>query len=154
TPAAFHRLNELRLQHWPHSLLCTSTHDSKRSEDVRARLNVLSEIPRDWGLRIAKWHRFNRAKRRRHRGRPVPSRAEEYLFYQTLVGSWPVVDRGAGMDEYRARICAYMTKALREAKVNTSWAKPSERYEGLMLSFVNDALGDAGRNPFVDDVDK
>jgi len=154
TPAAFHRLNELRLQHWPHSLISTSTHDSKRSEDVRARLNVLSEIPREWGARIGKWHRINRAKRRRRRGRSVPSRAEEYLFYQTLVGSWPVADRAAGMDEYRARICTYMTKALREAKQNTSWAKPSERYEGLMLSFVNDVLGDAARNPFLDDVDK
>jgi (1->4)-alpha-D-glucan 1-alpha-D-glucosylmutase len=85
TPSAFHRQSELRLRHWPHSMLCTSTHDSKRSEDVRARLNVLSEIPFDWETRIAKWRRLNRA-RRRVGGRLVPSRSEEYLFYQTWSG--------------------------------------------------------------------
>jgi (1->4)-alpha-D-glucan 1-alpha-D-glucosylmutase len=154
TPAAFHRQSELRLQHWPHSLLCTSTHDSKRSEDVRARLNVLSEIPLEWGQRIAKWRRFNRAKRRRREGRPVPSRVEEYLLYQTLVGTWPVADRAEAMPVLRARISAYMTKALREAKVNTSWAKPNERYEEFVSTFVNEIMSDAARNPFVDDLDE
>jgi (1->4)-alpha-D-glucan 1-alpha-D-glucosylmutase len=154
TPAAFHRLCGLRLRHWPHSMLGTSTHDSKRSEDVRARLNVLSEIPFDWETRIAKWRRFNRAKRHRVGGRPVPSRPEEYLFYQTLVGSWPVIDRATAMPEYRKRISAYMIKALREAKINTSWAKQSERYEQLVTAFVGDVLGDATRNPFLDDLDE
>jgi (1->4)-alpha-D-glucan 1-alpha-D-glucosylmutase len=155
TPAAFHRQSELRLLHWPHSILGTSTHDSKRSEDVRARLNVLSEIPFDWETRIAKWRRFNRAKRHRVGGRPVPSRAEEYLFYQTLVGSWPFADRPAAMPEYRTRISAYMIKALREAKINTSWAKQSERYEELVSAFVNDVLSNgASRNPFLDDIDE
>jgi (1->4)-alpha-D-glucan 1-alpha-D-glucosylmutase len=154
TPAAFHRLNELRLQHWPHSMLGTSTHDSKRSEDVRARLNVLSEIPDDWGARIAKWRRFNRTKRRRVEGRPIPSRHEEYLFYQTVVGTWPSDRKAAATDEYRARIDAYMVKALREAKVNTSWTSPNTRYEDLVRGFVSDALADGGRNPFVDDLDE
>ncbi len=153
TPAAFHRLNELRLQHWPHSMLATSTHDSKRSEDVRARLDVLSEIPLDWGERLTKWRRINRTKRRRLDGRTVPSRHEEYLFYQTLVGTWPVADRAAAMTDYRARIEAYMVKALREAKVNTSWASPDTSYEELALAFVRDSLAEAARNPFVDDVD-
>ena len=153
TPAAFHRLNELRLQHWPHSMLGTSTHDSKRSEDVRARLNVLSEIPSEWGERLTKWRRINRTKRRRRDGRAVPSRQEEYLLYQTLVGSWPVTDRPAAMPEYIARIEAYMVKALREAKLNTSWATPNAAYEDLVLGFVKDSLAEAGRNPFVDDVD-
>jgi (1->4)-alpha-D-glucan 1-alpha-D-glucosylmutase len=153
TPAAFHRLNELRLQYWPHSMLTTSTHDSKRSEDVRARLDVLSEIPLEWGERLTKWRRFNRAKRRRLDGRTVPSRHEEYLYYQTLVGSWPVADRAAAMPDYRARIEAYMIKALREAKVNTSWASPDTRYEELVLAFVKDTLSEASRNPFVDEVD-
>jgi (1->4)-alpha-D-glucan 1-alpha-D-glucosylmutase len=135
-------------------MLATSTHDSKRSEDVRARLNVLSEIPFDWETRIAKWRRFNRAKRRRVGGRPVPSRAEEYLFYQTLVGTWPGADRADAMPEYRSRISDYMLKALREAKVNTSWAKQNERYEELVTTFVNDVLGDATRTHFVDDLDE
>jgi (1->4)-alpha-D-glucan 1-alpha-D-glucosylmutase len=153
TLAAFHRLNELRLQHWPHSMVGTSTHDSKRSEDVRARLNVLSEISAEWGTRITKWRRFNRAKRRRIETRTVPSRSDEYLLYQTLVGSWPIVDRPAVMAEYRERIEAYMIKALREAKLNTSWANPEARYEELMLGFVRDVLADAGRNPVLDDLD-
>jgi (1->4)-alpha-D-glucan 1-alpha-D-glucosylmutase len=153
TPAAFHRLNELRLQHWPHSMLATSTHDSKRSEDVRARLDVLSEIPLHWGVRLAKWRRINRSKRRRLEGRTVPSRHEEYLLYQTLVGTWPVVNRPVAMDDYRARIEAYLVKALREAKVNTSWATPNVRYEELVLAFVRDSLAENSRNPFVDDVD-
>ena len=153
TPAAFHRLCALRLKHWPHSMLGTSTHDSKRSEDVRSRLNVLSEIPFDWETRIAKWRRFNRARRQRVGGRPVPSRSEEYLFYQTLVGSWPVADRTAAFAEYRSRISDYMIKALREAKLNTSWAKPNERYEQLVSSFVSEVLNDE-RNPFLDDLDE
>jgi (1->4)-alpha-D-glucan 1-alpha-D-glucosylmutase len=154
TPAAFHRQNALRLRHWPHSMLGTSTHDSKRSEDVRARLNVLSEIPFDWETRIAKWRRFNRARRGRVGGRPVPSRSEEYLLYQTLVGSWPVGDRAVAFPAYRTRISDYMIKALREAKVNTSWAKPSERYEELVSTFVREVLNDAQRNPFLDDLDE
>jgi (1->4)-alpha-D-glucan 1-alpha-D-glucosylmutase len=154
TPAAFHRQCELRLRHWPHSMLGTSTHDSKRSEDVRARLNVLSEIPFDWETRLAKWRRINRAKLRRVSGRPVPSRAEEYLLYQTLVGSWPVGDRADAMPDYCSRISAYMIKALREAKINTSWAKQNQRYEELVSTFVSDVLDDAGRNPFLDDLDE
>lgn len=153
--AEFHRANAERAKSRPNAMLDTSTHDSKRSEDVRARLNVLSEIPFDWETRIAKWRRFNRAKRHRIGGRPVPSRPEEYLFYQTLVGSWPVVDRADAMPEYRSRISAYMIKALREAKINTSWAKQSERYETLVSGFVSDVLSNgASRNPFLDDLDE
>jgi (1->4)-alpha-D-glucan 1-alpha-D-glucosylmutase len=84
----------------------------------------------------------------------VPSRSEEYLFYQTLVGSWPVADRADAMREYRERVSAYMIKALREAKINTSWAKQNERYEQLVSAFVGDVLGDATRNPFIDDLDE
>jgi (1->4)-alpha-D-glucan 1-alpha-D-glucosylmutase len=155
TPAAFHRLNELRLQHWPHSMLGTSTHDSKRSEDVRARIDVLSEMPVEWGERIVKWRRFNRSRRRKlEDGRSVPSRHEEYLLYQTLVGSWPVYARERQMDDYRARIEAYMVKALREAKVNTSWASADARYEELVLAFVRESLAETQRNPFVEDLDQ
>jgi (1->4)-alpha-D-glucan 1-alpha-D-glucosylmutase len=135
-------------------MLATSTHDSKRSEDVRARLDVLSEIPLDWAARLLKWRRINRLKRRRIDTRTVPSRHEEYLLYQTLVGTWPIAERAAVMDEYRARIEAYIVKALREAKVNTSWASPDTRYEELVLAFLKDSLAESGRNPFVDDLDE
>src|SRR5690606_12068576 len=153
TPAAFHRLAELRLQHWPHTMLGTSTHDSKRSEDVRARLNVLSEMPDEWRARLVKWRRINASKRRRLDSRGVPSRNEEYLLYQTLVGSWPAVNRAEEMPEYRERIAAYMTKALREAKVNTSWARPNTEYEERALAFVADVLAETQRNPFIEDID-
>jgi (1->4)-alpha-D-glucan 1-alpha-D-glucosylmutase len=157
TPAAFHRLAELRREHWPHSLLATSTHDSKRSEDVRARLNVLSEIPDEWGARLFKWRRFNRAKRRKLGPAAAPSRMEEYFIYQTLVGSWPMRDRGSeprALDPYRERIEAYVLKALREAKVSTSWAKPNAEREQRALAFVRDVLAENGtRNPFMEDLD-
>jgi (1->4)-alpha-D-glucan 1-alpha-D-glucosylmutase len=154
TPAAFHRLAELRLQHWPHTMLGTSTHDSKRSEDVRARLNVLSEMPDEWRARLLKWRRINASRRRRLAVRSVPSRNEEYLLYQTLVGSWPAGNRAAEMDEYRERIAAYMTKALREAKVHTSWSRPNADYEERVLGFVADVLSETQRNPFVEDLDE
>lgn len=154
TIPAFHRLNELRLQHWPGSMLATSTHDSKRSEDVRARLNVLSEMSGEWRDRISKWRRFNRAKRGKLGAATVPSRTEEYLLYQTLVGTWPVVERAQEMQSYRERIEAYMVKALREAKVNTSWVNPRPDYEERVLAFVRDTLAENARNPFVEDLDE
>jgi (1->4)-alpha-D-glucan 1-alpha-D-glucosylmutase len=155
TPAAFHRLAELRKEHWPHSMLATSTHDSKRSEDVRARLNVLSELPEVWRERLDKWRRFNRAKRRRLGQASVPSRAEEYFIYQTLVGSWPTgQERSQAMTQYRERIEAYVVKAARESKASTSWAKPNADYEERLIAFVRDVLAENGaRNPFVDDLD-
>src|SRR5262249_44509330 len=113
TPAAFHRLAGLRSEHWPHSLLAPSPPHTNRSEDVRARLNVLSEIPDEWGARLFKWRRFNRAKRRKLGPAAAPTRMEEYFIYQTLVGSWP--GRDSDLAVYRERIEAYVLKALREA---------------------------------------
>jgi (1->4)-alpha-D-glucan 1-alpha-D-glucosylmutase len=154
TPSAFHRLNELRQQYWPHSMLGTSTHDSKRSEDVRARLNVLSEMPDEWRARLLKWRRFNRTKRRKLDAKTVPSRAEEYLLYQTLLGTWPLLEREAALPHYRERIEAYLTKALREAKLDTTWAQPNAAYEERALAFVRDVLAEGtARNPFLEDLD-
>jgi (1->4)-alpha-D-glucan 1-alpha-D-glucosylmutase len=153
SPAAFHRLGQLRMQYWPHSMLSTSTHDSKRSEDVRARLNVLSEMPREWRARVARWRRLNQPTRRRSGDLPIPSLNEEYLFYQTLVGTWPVPRDDDSMSRYCERLEAYMVKALREAKVNTSWATPHVDYEGAVLAFVRDVLTGPLRRQFIDDVD-
>lgn len=151
TPAAFHRLNQLRAIHWPRSMLSTSTHDSKRSEDVRARLNVLSEVPAAWHTRVARWRRFNQARRR---AAPIPDANDEYLLYQTLVGTWPGTGTESALAAYRERIETYMIKALREAKNATSWTNPNTDYENGMLDLVRRALRTGNGNRFVADLDE
>ena len=153
TPAAFHRLAQIRLQRWPHTMLGTSTHDSKRSEDVRARINVLSEIPKAWRERLAKWRRLNRSRQGVAGDAAAPSRTEEYLLYQTLVGSWPVPFHPDELAPYSERIVAYMTKAMREAKVSTSWTRPNAEHEAEVERFVRDILSPSSRNPFIEDLD-
>src|SRR5207249_8986642 len=86
---AFHRHNAERARDWPAALLATSTHDTKRSEDVRARIDVLSELPREWRTALTRWTRLNGRKKLSVQGRVVPDRNEEYLLYQTLLGAWP-----------------------------------------------------------------
>ncbi len=137
TPLAeFHAAMRERQRETPGGLSATSTHDTKRGEDVRARINVLSEIPRAWRHRLARWHRLNRRHRTVVDGRPVPGAVEEYLLYQTLVGAWPISAE---------RLRAYLLKALREAKVATSWVNPDPRYEEAVLGFA-DAVLDGRRS--------
>ena len=139
--AAFHRVNQDRLRFWPHAMLNTSTHDSKRSEDVRARINVLTEIPQIWQERVSYWNRVNRSKKSQVGEMMAPSKNDEYAFYQNLIGAWPVAV-GEG-DERRAlveRLKAYMVKACREAKEHTSWVNPTEAYENAVESFVEGTL--------------
>jgi maltooligosyltrehalose synthase len=93
----FHRQNLARQARWPFSLIATTTHDTKRSEDLRARINVLSEIPNVWRTAINRWARLNRRHRREVAGQPAPSRNDEYLFYQSLVGVWPLDTGGTGL---------------------------------------------------------
>jgi (1->4)-alpha-D-glucan 1-alpha-D-glucosylmutase len=130
SPDAFHRACGEAAARWPDGMLATSTHDTKRSEDVRARLAVLSEMPDAWERAVRRWARINR----RHRRGGLPDGNAEYLLYQTLVGAWPITpDRAA----------AYMEKAAREAKVHTSWISPDQEYERALLGFVRGTLGDA-----------
>ena len=89
TLAGFHRRNAARLQRWPHAMLASSTHDTKRSEDVRARINVLSEIPEEWRGAPLRWNRANTARKSIVKGELAPGRNDEYLFYQVLLGTWP-----------------------------------------------------------------
>jgi (1->4)-alpha-D-glucan 1-alpha-D-glucosylmutase len=142
---AFHALNLERTRRWPHGLTATSTHDTKRSEDVRARISVLSEVPHRWRECLGRWSRRNRRKKKIADGQAIPDRNEEYLFYQTLIGAWPI--RFADADDrarFRNRIKDYMLKAAREAKDNTSWVSPDASYEGALLEFI-DAVLDDGR---------
>ena len=128
--AEFHRGNQERAGRFPNSMLGTSSHDTKRSEDVRARLNTLSEMPRMWGQDVMKWRRINR----RHKveladGRIVPDNNEEYLLYQTLAGAWPLhMNSEEERREFVARVQQYMEKAMHEAKVNLSWLNSNPEY--------------------------
>lgn len=149
----FHDRMQERQQRWPHAFSATSTHDTKRSEDVRARINVLSELPKEWRATVGRWHRLNRRKKRSLEEQKVPDRNEEYLLYQTLIGSWPFEDLNDA--EYRTfcdRIHAYMAKALKEAKVHTSWINPSQSYAEAVHEFLEDILDRTGPNPFLDDL--
>ncbi len=134
----FHQANEERAHRWPNSMLSTSTHDSKRSEDVRARLDVLSEMPKPWATQVMRWRRLNRPKRRAiSDGRAVPDANEEYLLYQTLVGAWPFETLTASArGDFLGRIQRYMNKAVHEAKVNLSWTNQNPEYVAALEQFV------------------
>jgi (1->4)-alpha-D-glucan 1-alpha-D-glucosylmutase len=149
--AHFHAKNLARRQSWRNAMLASSTHDTKRSEDVRARINVLSEIPAEWYRAIRTWQRLNEAKKIQVAGEPVPSANEEYFLYQTLLGAWPLHPMDdAGHAEFLGRIHIYMEKALREAKVNTSWINPNTEYEAAFHSFLDAILDRSSGKPFLD----
>jgi (1->4)-alpha-D-glucan 1-alpha-D-glucosylmutase len=147
---AFHGQNMERVKFWPHALVATDTHDTKRSEDVRARINVLSEIPREWGDQVKAWARVNKKKKTMSDGVEAPDRNEEYLLYQTLLGVWPLETiNWTVSDEFIARIRDYMIKASREAKVNTSWINPNEAYELALTSFIDHITRPGPGNKFL-----
>lgn len=149
----FHDYVARRAERWPHAMNSTSTHDTKRSEDVRARIHVLSEIPEIWGRHAANWARLNEEKRSSEDGQPIPDRNDEYLLYQTLVGAWPLdADSEAAYAEFVERIQRYMEKATREAKLHTSWINPNEAYDQGLRDFVAGILDRSGENPFLDDL--
>lgn len=142
----FHRLNAERLESCPHTLLATSTHDTKRSEDVRMRIAAISEFPDLWQRALKRWAKWNRKLKRKIGGEVAPSGNEEYLIYQTLIGAWPFEELdGKGRDEFRKRIQQYLTKALKEAKVNSSWTEPNEEWENAVSDFIAGVL-DVERN--------
>ncbi|HEX6747086.1 MAG TPA: malto-oligosyltrehalose synthase [Longimicrobium sp.] len=149
----FHAYNRERAERWPGALSASSTHDTKRSEDVRARIDMLSEIPELWTERVNRWAVMNRPHRRDEDGEPVPDRNDEYLLYQTLVGAWPLgeMDEAAHAD-FVARIQQYMDKATREAKVHTSWINPNPTYDDGLRDFIAAILRRDGDNPFVADL--
>ncbi|MFO0887510.1 MAG: malto-oligosyltrehalose synthase [Isosphaeraceae bacterium] len=151
-PRALHDFNRNRQRRWPYSLSPLSTHDTKRSEDVRARLNVLSEIPGVWRSCLERWGRLNAPHRGQINGQPVPDRNEEYLLYQTLIGAWPIGMRDPGESErFVERIQEYMKKALYEAKVHTSWTDPHEEYDAALRRFIDRILDPGLGGAFLED---
>ncbi|MEX2571542.1 MAG: malto-oligosyltrehalose synthase [Gemmatimonadota bacterium] len=140
-PHDLHRWIAERAERWPQAMNSSSTHDTKRSEDVRARINVLSEIPHEWRDAVSRWAQMNRPLKSEVDGDPVPDANDEYLLYQTLVGAWPldVHDKEVGA-EFRDRVQAYMEKATREAKLHTSWINPNEVFDNGLREFIGEIL--------------
>lgn len=150
TLAGFHRASAQRVDRRPHALLGTSTHDTKRGEDTRARLAVLSEMPEEWARQVETWSRLARAP-----GRCGGHRTPEYLFYQLLLGAWPAELTGIGnLDEEKLRFFVErmegaIVKSMREAKGQSNWAVPNTSHEEAMLAFVRDARDTSRPNAFL-----
>ncbi len=148
SPSAFHRANAERAEHHPHALLATATHDHKRGEDVRTRIDALSEMPGLWDRSIRRWNRINELRKSTIESGPAPTENDEYMLYQVLVGTWPASWLEAdpatiaedARDAYIDRIETYLRKALREAKFRTSWTNPNVPYEDATLAFARDLL--------------
>ena len=152
---ALHQSNQGRLKHSPDTMLTTSTHDTKRSEDVRNRLNVLSELPQLWSASVRRWQRMNsKFKQKMEDGRIAPDNNEEYLLYQTILGAWPwQMESQKDREDYLERIKQYAAKALSEAKVNLSWINPDAEYMKAVNAFITAILmpGPRGKeSPFVE----
>ena len=149
-----HQSNQERLKHSPDTMLTTSTHDTKRSEDVRNRLNVLSELPQLWSASVRRWQRMNfKFKQKMEDGRIAPDNNEEYLLYQTILGAWPwQMESQQDREKYVERLKQYAFKALSEAKVNLSWINPDPEYIKAVHGFITAIMmpGPKGKeSPFI-----
>jgi (1->4)-alpha-D-glucan 1-alpha-D-glucosylmutase len=148
-PEELHRRMRARQRQWPGTLNATATHDTKRGEDVRARINVLSELAGEWSKHVRQWSRWNKAKKQIVEGQPVPDGNEEWLLYQTLVGTWPLERRE--LSPLPGRLQEYIVKAAREAKVHTRWREVNEEYEKALRAFVEALLAESSDNRFFAD---
>lgn len=154
---AFHQHNLEKAEHWPHALLATATHDTKRGEDARARLNVLSELPEEWAAALRRWKGCNEGHKEMVGEQPAPHPNDEYFIYQTLLGAWPFASAGLldpaspELNPFRERIAAYLIKALREGKTRTDWTQPNEAYERAACQFLDRILDASRSREFLDD---
>jgi (1->4)-alpha-D-glucan 1-alpha-D-glucosylmutase len=144
----FHEMNRVRQHEWPFEMTTTATHDTKLGEDVRARINALSEFPEEWDREAGKWMRLNKSSRTVVDGEPAPDRNDEYRFYQALLGVWPDGETSAPPD-LAPRLQGYMTKAVKEAKLHSSWINPDEQYEAAVSAFVERVLTGPGAAKFL-----
>ncbi len=153
TVSEFHKQNQARLSDWPLSMINSSTHDTKRSEDVRAAINVLSERPTEWRAAINRWTRLNRKFKVMLEGSLAPNKIDDWVLYQTLVGTWPL-NGLAGIDaNYVTRVQEYIQKVVREAGRFSNWVNPSEAYEGALAAFVAGMLNKRRNRTFLNDID-
>jgi (1->4)-alpha-D-glucan 1-alpha-D-glucosylmutase len=141
-----HEANEIRARHWPRNLVCSNTHDTKRSADVRARLDVLAAMPNQWLQGVRRWRMLNKASRVSIGRRSAPDFNTEYLFYQTLLGVWPheceegEYPKGDEMEALHKRVEAYMLKAVKEGKSRSSWTDPDEKFEAALKNFIHTTI--------------
>ena len=153
TTEELHAANFARMVRWPHSMLASSTHDTKRSEDVRARLHVLSEMPSEWRRQVNLWATINEQLRPKQDDQHEIDRETEYFLYQTLVGAWPLpAGKNLAEDErerFVDRIATYMVKAVKEAKRRTSWLNPDIEYEERLKMFVSSLLDPTSNGAFM-----
>jgi (1->4)-alpha-D-glucan 1-alpha-D-glucosylmutase len=151
----FHAANAGRAERWPAGMLAVSTHDTKRSADVRARLDLLSEIPAEWASRLQLWRRLNLPNKTTVAGRRVPDPGTVHHLFQAMVGIWPLEPLAVGdLDVLRERLTGYMEKAVREAKLRTSWTDPDPEYEAALRADI-EALLDPARSPrFLDELER
>jgi (1->4)-alpha-D-glucan 1-alpha-D-glucosylmutase len=147
--STFHSFNVARQSHWPLTLNATSTHDAKRGEDARARLNVLSEIPAEFKEHLWKWTALNEHWKRCVDGKPAPDRGEEYYLYQTLIGAYPFSQTDTA--KFAVRLKTHFVKALREAKVHSNWHHPNQQYEEAATEFAADLLDPQKASGFLED---
>jgi (1->4)-alpha-D-glucan 1-alpha-D-glucosylmutase len=143
----FHHYNQKESTTWTYKMNTTSTHDTKRGEDVRARLNVLSEIPDEWEKQVKSWSEINRSKKTTLRKKAVPVANDEYFFYQNLIGAYPFDEREN--ESFVGRVKDYMLKSIREAKLHTAWLRPDSAYEEGFLDFVEKVLEPSESNQFM-----
>ncbi len=148
-PSEFHFANARRLEEWPLAMIATATHDTKRGEDARARLSVLSEIPEEWRTIVSRWSRANASARVEVNGEPAPDRHDEMLFYQALLGAWPAGLAGPPGTGLVDRMRGYLLKAVKEEKIHTSWVNPSEAYDAAVTRFVDRALTGSNSRSFL-----
>jgi (1->4)-alpha-D-glucan 1-alpha-D-glucosylmutase len=149
SPEEFHKANLQRRESAPLGMLATATHDTKRGEDARARLNVLSEIPDEWRSVLFRWARANAGMRTLLDGKPSPDRSDEYLFYQALLSAWPAESGEEPAEGFVDRILQFMQKAIKEKKVHTSWINPSQEYDSAMADFVRHTLTGSNSKRFL-----
>ncbi|MGC1308513.1 MAG: malto-oligosyltrehalose synthase [Phormidesmis sp.] len=144
----FHEYNQYQQLLWPNTLNATSTHDTKRSEDVRSRLSVISEMPDDWESTVKAWSELNADKKTTVNDQEAPEPNDEYFLYQTLVGAYPFNEKE--LPDFKERVKDYVVKAVREAKVHTAWLRPDEDYESAYVDFVDTLLTPGKDNVFLD----
>ncbi len=153
----FHQFNREQLKSWPHAMNATSTHDTKRSEDVRARINVLSEIPTEWEAQVKRWRELNEEHKKTSSEntksgkdqRTIPDANDEYFLYQNLVGVFPFSADEQEYADFTERIKQYVIKSVREAKVHTAWITPDTDYEEGFLAFIDKILNPSPDNTFL-----
>ncbi len=145
----FHSFNLDRFKHWPHSMNATATHDTKRGEDTRARLNVLSEMPDEWNAKLKLWSRLNKKFKVHLNSNFYPDNNDEYFIYQALLGSFPMSEND--LENFKTRVKEYIIKAVREAKVHTTWSRPQQQYEDAVTSFIDKILNQSENSLFVKD---